>query len=65
MTTQQSLDCQIQPLERAMLAECFEGILRAGGGKSATWLFEWRDADLIKSYKKYERKNGNLSEGCQ
>ena len=65
VASEQSPDGKVQPLEKAVFPECFECILRACGRESAAWLLQRRDTDLIESYQEYERKNGNLSDGCQ
>lgn len=43
-----------EPFDRAVLAECLNGILRAGGGKATTGRFEGRQAYLVEAHKRYK-----------
>ena len=50
MTSQQSSYGEIQTLQRAVLAQCLDGILRAGGSKATRGRLEGRDAELIEAH---------------
>ena len=63
MAAKQSAHSKIQPLERPVLAERLQSILRTGRSESAGGRLEWRDAQLIEPYQKYERRNSHLSQG--
>ena len=49
VASQQATHCKVKSFERAVLAECLEGILRASRREPACWRFERGDADLIES----------------
>ena len=63
MAAQQSAHSKIQSLERPVLAESLQSILRTGRSESAGGRLEWRDAQLIEPYQKYERRNSHLPQG--
>lgn len=62
MAAENATDCQVQPLERAVLAESLKRILRACGGEAAGRLLERRDADLIEADQQHEREYCSLPE---
>ena len=47
--------------EYAILANCLDAILRAGGREAARWRCQWRDTPLIKAYKSDKWKSHNAS----
>ena len=53
---------EIEAFEGAVLAECFQCILRAGGRESAAGLLERGYADLIESDQEYERCDRYLAD---
>ena len=57
MAAEDASDGEIEAFDGAVLAEGLEGVLGAGGRETAAGLLEGRDADLIKSYKKYEGRD--------
>lgn len=50
-----SLYREKKPLDWPILAQRLQGILRAGGGKSARWWRQWRDATTVEEYQKQKR----------
>ena len=61
MTSQDTADGKIQALERAMLAECLEGILGTCGSETARRsALQRRQTDLIEPDKKDKGGNGDL-----
>ena len=65
MTAEESFECEPTAFECAIFAECFDGILRAGGCKSASRVgFQRRDADLIEADKRHEWGTGYAPKFC-
>ena len=60
MAAEDATDGEVEAFDGAVLAEGLEGVLGAGGRETATGLLEWGDADLIKSYQKYEGRDQDL-----
>ena len=61
MTTGNTLGGKPATLDDAILADCLDGILRAGGCVAARWRGEWRDTLLVEAYEQDERKRHNAS----
>ncbi len=62
MAFQDSAEGKVEAFERAVLAESFEGVLRASGGEAAAWGLERGDADLVEAYQEDEGGYGGLLE---
>lgn len=62
MAAEDAAYAEIEAFEGAVLAECFQCILRAGGRESAAGLLERGYADLIESDQEYERCDRDLAD---
>lgn len=60
VTAQDAAQAEVKSLERSILPEGFERVLRAGWSKATGWRFERRYAQLIELDKKDERRGKNL-----
>lgn len=60
MAAKDAAHAQVEPLERAVFAECLKGILRTGGSEAAGWREQRRDAFLIETYQENERRVQHL-----
>ncbi len=60
VAAEQAPDCEPEAFEGAVFAECFEGVLGAGGGEAATRRFEGGDADLVEADQEDEGGGGGL-----
>ena len=47
VTAQYPPDGKVQAFQRAVLAQCLNGVLRTGGGKTARWRCQWRYCPLV------------------
>ena len=59
MTAGQTADGKPEPLQRAVLAQRLEGILRAGGREAARRRGKGRDAELIEAYEHDQRQDAD------
>lgn len=55
MAAEQAANCEVEALYGAVLAERFNGVLRAGGRKTAARRQQRRDAHAIKPDRQYQR----------
>ena len=70
MAAQQASQGEVEPLERAMLRERLDRILRAGGSEAAGGRGEWRHVALVAAYGRYEQERQQTAErgeehGCE
>lgn len=59
MAADYSFECQKESFERAVLPECLQRILAAGGSETAGRGSERGDAQLIEAYQQYEWEGDN------
>lgn len=60
MAAEDSSYTQVEPFERAVLAESLQRVLGARGGEPAGWRRERADAQLVELYEHYRRENEDL-----
>lgn len=60
MAAEEAADRQVEAFEGTVLAEGFEGVLRAGRGETAAGRLERGDADLIEPYQEHKRRYRHL-----
>ena len=60
VASQNPADCKVKSLERTMLPEGLESVLRTCRSEPACRRLERRDADLIEPYQENERRYGDL-----
>jgi hypothetical protein len=60
MAAENAADGEVEAFDGAVFAKGLKGVLGTGGCETAAGLLEGRDADLIKSYKKYEGRDQDL-----
>jgi len=60
MAAKDSPYTQVEPLERAVLAESLQGILGARGSEPAGWRGKRAYAQLVELYEHYRRENEDL-----
>ena len=61
MAAKQTADGEIETLDRSMLTQCLDGILRTGGGETTGWGLKGREAELIEAHQQDQREGENTS----
>ena len=61
MAAKQTADGEIETLDRPMLTQCLDGILRTGGGETTGWRLKGREAELIEAHQQDQREGENTS----